>query len=189
MTDISNTESEEFEALLGWLSEDREQAGAEYNKIRAGLIRFFRFKGCSDPVSLADETLNRVAKRITSFDESNNAKKSTIIYGFAKNIFLEDRRNRTKIEKKLKDFEFYQTSFDELKELRFECMEECLVMVSKEDREQFIEFYAQENAQNSDARRQIAERFGLEMNALYVRIFRMRAKLAKCIEKCVKKNL
>lgn len=193
MSDISIKESEEFQTLLDWLSEDREKAAAEYIKIRDGLMRFFRFKGCSDTQTLADETLDRVAKKIHTFDESGNVKKITIIYGFANNVSHEHLRKRKNERERLKNSELNKKniyeSYAEENELGLECMNVCLRELSDEDRAIFIEYYAPENAKNSVARKKLAGRLGCEMNALHVRVFRIRKVLMKCIEKCMKKSL
>lgn len=193
MKDISRLKSEEFETLLGWLSEDREEAGAEYNKIRAGLLRYFRYKGCSDSHTLADETLNRVAAKIPTLDESKNYKKITVILGFAKNIVFEHLRNRKKENDKLKAHLLENNTFESAEEAensgKIACMNKCLKEISAQEREIFFEYYGQENQKKSVARRQLAERIGCEMRALQVRVFRLRGILAKCIENCMKKNM
>lgn len=193
MKDISRLESEEFEILLGWLSEDREEAGAEYNKIRAGLIRYFRYKGCSDSQTLADETLNRVAAKIRTFDESKKYKKITIILGFAKMIVLEHLRERKKQNDKLKTHLAEKNIFEIADETessgKIDCMNKCLEKISAKEREIFIGYYGQDKQKNSVARRQLAERIGCEMRALQIRVFRLRGVLAKCIENCMKKSM
>ena len=193
MKDISRLKTEDFETLLGWFSDNREQAGAEYLKIREGLIRFFRYKGCSDAETLADETINRVAEKIPSFDESKNVKKLTIFYGFAANIFLEYLRTQKRQNEKLNKFGVTQNSFAETNEepddSKIECLNKCLGELSAEEREIFIEYYGQEKEKKSLARKKIAGRLHCEMNTLHVRVFRLRGVLAKCIEKCMKKSL
>ena len=79
---------EDFDSLLGWLSSDRDEAGVLYEKIREGLIRFFRFRGCDDPSTLADETINRVALKVNTFDSAKDVKTITYFYGFASNVFF-----------------------------------------------------------------------------------------------------
>lgn len=193
MKDISRLKTEEFETLLGWLSEDREQAGTEYLQIRDGLIRFFRFKGCSDAPSLADEALNRVAAKIPNFDESKKVKRMTIFYGFASNIFLEYLRNEKKqnekLNKHLAEKHNFATFDEDSNELKLECLNECLGKLPAEERDIFTEYYASEKEKNSDARRQLAARINCELNTLQVRVFRLRGVLAKCIENCMKKSL
>lgn len=193
MKDISRLKPEEFETLLGWLSEDREQAGTEYLQIRDGLIRFFRFKGCSDAPSLADEALNRVAAKIPGFDETKKVKRMTIFYGFASNIFLEYLRNKKKQNEKLNKHLETQNNFaafeDGSDEPRLECLNECMDKLSAEEREIFTEYYASEKEKKSEARKNLADRMNCELNTLQVRIFRLRGGLAKCIENCLKKSL
>ena len=55
---------EAFDSLLSWLDPDREWAGEKYEVIRARLIKVFAYRGCHTPEELADETINRVAKKI-----------------------------------------------------------------------------------------------------------------------------
>lgn len=55
---------ENFDKLLEWLSENRDEAGLRFEQIRTGLIRFFRLKGCHESELLADESMNRVIRRI-----------------------------------------------------------------------------------------------------------------------------
>lgn len=193
MKDISRLKTEEFETLLGWFSEDREKAGAEYNKISEGLIRFFRFKGCADAQTLADETINRVAEKIPTFDESKNVKKITIFYGFASNIFLEYLRNNKRQIESLDKLSSNQNQFfepiEEPDDSKIQCLNKCLAELSEEEREIFLEYYGQEKEKKSDVRKKLAVRMQCAMNALQVRVFRMRGVLAKCINECVKKSL
>lgn len=194
MKDISRLQSEDLETLLGWLSEDREQAGTEYIKIRDGLIRFFRYKGCSDSQTLADETINRVAEKVPSLVESQTAKKISIFYGFAVNVFREylriekrqnEKLNRLSIEQK----RFAENYSDDDAGSRVECLNECLGKLSPEEKEIFLAYYGQGKEKKSAARRKLAGRLGCEMNTLQVRIFRLRGVLSKCIENCMKKKL
>ena len=193
MKDASRIKPEDFETLLKWFSEDREQAGAEYLKICQGLIRFFRFKGCSDAQTLADETINRVAEKIPTLDESKNVKKITIFYGFAANIFLEYLRTQKRQNEKLNKFAANQPAFadtiEEPNDSKIKCLNKCVSKLSVEEREIFLEYYAPEKEKKSLARKQIAGRLRCEMNTLHVRVFRLRAVLAKCIENCMKKSL
>src|SRR5262245_20430567 len=55
---------EEFDCLLAYLSPDREEAGKEYETLRRKLIKLFQYRGCHSPEELADETINRIAKKI-----------------------------------------------------------------------------------------------------------------------------
>src|SRR5205085_4069807 len=54
----------EFDQLLGWLDPDRERAGQLYEKIRWRLIAILASRGCGQAEELADETIDRVARRV-----------------------------------------------------------------------------------------------------------------------------
>jgi len=45
---------EQFDRLLCWLDSDWEKAGAEYERIRKGLIKIFVSRGSRIPEDLAD---------------------------------------------------------------------------------------------------------------------------------------
>ena len=55
---------EEFDRLLCWLDPDPERAGLTYEKIRWRLVAILASRGCTSPEELADETIDRVARRV-----------------------------------------------------------------------------------------------------------------------------
>src|SRR5215471_11614968 len=63
---------EAFDRLLASLGEDREVAGERYVEIRKNLVRFFEWRGSAFPEDHADETINRIAKRISEGEEIRN---------------------------------------------------------------------------------------------------------------------
>src|SRR5262249_53598701 len=72
-----NLTQESFDRLLLWLDPDREQEGRKYELIRLRLIKVFNRYGWTTPEDLADESINRVARKIdfllTSFVGSQEA--------------------------------------------------------------------------------------------------------------------
>lgn len=193
MKDLSRLQPEDFENLLKWLSDDREQAAEAFIQIREGLIKYFRFKGCSDPLALTDETVNRVAEKVLTLHNSEKVKKITIFYGFAANILLEYLRQRKYESEKLNAFSQNQEKFqllsDSSESPEITCLHKCLDGLSPEDKEVFLKYYSFEKENKAEARRAIARDLGCEMSALHVRVFRLREHLRKCINKCLKKSL
>ena len=53
-----------FHRLLSWLDEGANSDGQKYLEMRRRLVAYFDRKNCSAPNELADETLNRVARRL-----------------------------------------------------------------------------------------------------------------------------
>ena len=62
-TDVGLTK-EEFDELLSWLDTDPDRAGEKYEAIRHRLITIFLNRQCYEAEDLADETINRVAKKV-----------------------------------------------------------------------------------------------------------------------------
>ena len=181
---------EEFEALLLLLSDDRDVAGERYESIRRGLIRFFEFKGCADPMSLADETINRVAAKIDGFDRSRETKPESYFYGFASNILREYRRSavRETVLEDSQNIESVQPEVDGDKESELKCLEKCLERLRDDDKKLIAEYYAYERQEKMVYRQELAERMGCGPAALYTRVFRIKKTLRACIEKCVAGN-
>ena len=182
---------EDFDALLGWLSANREEAGRQYEKIRDGLVRFFRFRGCADPHALADETINRVARKVSAFDSSENVKIITYFYGFASNIYLEYLRTKAK-EVQLES-ECFSSSrnfkvSDDSSDTQCDCLENCLAKLPREESNLVIQYYGGDKRAKIELRRNIADRMNLKMPALHTRVYRIRSVLRECIEECLKKN-
>lgn len=189
MTKNNVLTKEDFDVLLMWFSPNREDAGAKYEEIRNGLIRFFYFKGCSEAENLADETINRVARKFSTFDTNNSNKHITYFYGFASKIYLE---YRNKVEKKSVEFEQnvnYQDEkaepFDDFAENRHECLEACLTKLSPEDRRLAIQYFCKEKSAKIEHRRELAKELSLTTGALHVKVHRLKGTLRNCVEKCL----
>lgn len=191
MNKSSQLTPENFENLLNWLETDREQAGILYEEIRQGLIRFFRFRGCNDEDVLADETFNRVAKKVLTFDAEKKAEPSVIIYGFAKNIFLEYRSRRLKEIEFKPDLNYhrsdYKSGFD-FEENCLKCLDCCLKKLSETDNRLIIEYYSENKSAKIDLRKKLAEELELNAGTLHTKIYRIRINLKKCIQKCLDEN-
>ena len=182
---------DQFDALLGLFSADRDEAGEKYEQIRRGLVRFFQFKGCQDPDTLADDTINRVALKAADFDPSKNIKPVSYVYGFASNVFLEHRRTANR-ETSLGETQFRSpenNKNDEPDDMKTGCLNECLEKLPFDDRTLIVDYYSLEGRKKIELRREMCERFECSATALHTKVFRMRAGLRGCITECVKKNL
>ncbi len=68
-----------FETLLERLGEDKTQAAEKYEELRLKLIKYFVWRGVSNLFAdnLADETLDRLAKKLAEGVEIENINAST----------------------------------------------------------------------------------------------------------------
>jgi DNA-directed RNA polymerase specialized sigma24 family protein len=185
--------------LLTWLdSEDREAAGIKYEKIRLKLVKLFKWRNCQPEEDYADETINRVTRRIAEGAPVEVREPYLYFHGIALNVVREFWRSQQK--HKQEDFdslapaEFSAESAERKMEREFEqaqaenryrCMNQCLRELPDETREFIVEYHHGER--KKDARKLLSERLKIPLNALRIRACRIRADLEKCVEKCVKK--
>lgn len=182
---------EDFEALLNWFSTDSEKAGIEYEKVRSGLIRFFHFRGCSDPETLADETINRVAKKIDSLYFSDETQKISIFYGFALNIFREHLRHSSSMELQLlPEIPIVETESEAVsdKEVDLEYLERCLKELDENDRDLIIKYFSKDKGAKIELRKKLAKELKISVSTLHVKVHRIKFKLKNCIEECKEKK-
>ena len=86
---------ESFDRLMNWLHPNREEAGQEYQRIRAHLIGHFQAHGCPYPDRLADATMDRAAEKLTPEKiQKWVGEKARYFYKVAYYILQEDRSKR-----------------------------------------------------------------------------------------------
>jgi RNA polymerase sigma factor (sigma-70 family) len=171
---------EAFDQLLVWLNPDREQAGNRYEQIRLRLIKIFACRGCVEPEELADETINRVIRKLTEIKESYEGDPALYFYGVAQKVHLEYIR-RKPVPTDLPP----QPEPVEEAEQEYECLERCMQKLTPQNREFVIQYYQQEKRAKIDNRRELAERLGIALNALRIRAHRLRATLHECVRQCL----
>lgn len=178
---------ENFDKLLDWLSHNRDEAGVRFEQIRGGLIRFFRLKGCHDPELLADESMNRVIKRIDTLDLMTGASPTSIFYGFANKVFFEYLRSEKQRTVQLSDsFERVFTGTGQpSSDPAIDCLRQCMNGLNVLDGRLIVEYYSEDKQAKFEVRRQIARQKEMAMGALHTKIHRIKGILRPCVEKCL----
>jgi hypothetical protein len=182
---------EAFDAFLRWLSADRDEAAAKYEHIRRKLIKIFDFKGCDNSDLLADESINRVIERVFRAETSGEKFPTQFIYGVAKIIYLEYCSNpKTFIldeDTNLADSGITETEFFGDDDVQF-CMKFCLESLKKADSELIFNYFSVNKKTKTTEREAICKKRGESMNALRVKISRIRQKLQKCRKNCLQEK-
>jgi DNA-directed RNA polymerase specialized sigma24 family protein len=177
---------EAFNKFLFNLAPDRTLAGERYEVIRHKLIRFFEWRDCPHPDEHADETLNRVIRKIDQGGELENP--STYVYGVARMLLLEISKEKEREKNALQEVALAQPSVpDETDDSRAVCLQRCLEALPAESRDLIIEYYQGEGQSKIENRKQLAERCSLPLNALRIRALRVREKLEVCVKSCVER--
>jgi DNA-directed RNA polymerase specialized sigma24 family protein len=82
---------EALDKFLHWLDPDRAEAGKKYELIRRHLIFILTRRGCLESEDLADETVNRVARRVMEgLAETYRADPTPYLITVARNLYLEN---------------------------------------------------------------------------------------------------
>ena len=174
-----------FDGFLATLDRDRDKAGEKYEYIRFKLLKYFQWCGSNAPDIDADETINRVTRRIYEGQDVYNL--TGYIYGVAKLVHAESlkRRNRRETLDEGSFIELSSTGVEVEAANYQECLERCLRCLSDEDREIITEYYRYKKTEKIDCRKRLAARLGISLNTLRVKMHRQRVNLEACVEKCL----
>jgi DNA-directed RNA polymerase specialized sigma24 family protein len=176
---------EAFDNLLIAFDPDREVGAQKYLDCRTNLVRFFEWRGCPFPEDHADETFNRVARKIADGEEIQ--KPVGYVMGVARLLVLEIIKSLSRQREALGE---YKQSHSEVpdepeSEARIDCLQKCLQELSPDNRELIIQYYQGDKGEKIENRRKLGERLGLAINTLRMRAQRLRERLQGCVEGCV----
>lgn len=181
---------ETFNRFLDWLDADREKAGRKYEAIRRGLVTLFNCRGCSASEDLADETINRAIRQLSSIEGSYEGDPAKYLHGIARFVALEYFNRQVKryggsVPEDLPDPSRPAGPDEEdEKETLSRCLRHCLEKLKPEKRKMYTLYYREGNRLNLDHRRSLAEQFGCSINALRIQMHRLNEELRLCIIDC-----
>ena len=194
-TSVWTVTPEAFDSLLLSLDSDRDRAGSVYENLRRKLLEFFEARGSHTPDEHADETFDRVMRRITEGERIENP--AGYCYGVAKFVWMEASRKLAKAPVELDENAPLQTRSDTALSLedsrapidqRLDCQDNCLESLADETRQFVFDYYREENGVKIEQRKILASRLNTTLNALRLRASRLRRELAKCTDACVSRS-
>ena len=174
---------EELHGLFKWLDQDLDKAIKKYEVIQRGLVERFLNRGCMDAETLADETIDRVAKKVPVISKTYEGNPTGYFHGVAKNVFLEYCRR-----KRLESRPVPTEPEPIFSEVYYQCLEGCLNKLTPEKRDLILTYYAEKKSAKIESRKEIRRKMGVKADALRVRTYRIRKTLERCIFECVKSN-
>jgi DNA-directed RNA polymerase specialized sigma24 family protein len=184
-----------FEKLLGTLDPNRDRAAEKYESIRRRLIQVFQWRGCSESEALADETIDRVSRRLEQGEEIRANDPAVYFYGVARNVLKEfwtEQRKEQTLERSATHVREFPGAARDLGEQeideRLECLDRCLARLSRENRELITLYYRSEKSGKIAERMELAARFGLSPGALRIRAHRIRRQLEEGVNDCMRKR-
>jgi DNA-directed RNA polymerase specialized sigma24 family protein len=174
-----------FAGLLASLDLDPDRAAERYEDLRHKLIVFFAGRARRDPEDQADETLDRLSRRIDEGEPVRDV--GRFAYGVARLVlsesFRRDRRRRRALLSGMFGGPAPAVAFDS--EPGLECLRSCAARLAADDRDLILGYYESIGRERQQERRALAERFGLTPSALRVRAYRIRRSLEACTRHCL----
>ena len=130
-------EPADFDRLLAWLDPDPDRAGQLYESIRWRLIAILASRGCHIPEELADDIIDRVARRVKDIEATYAGDKAIYFLGVMNNVHHEYLR-RPPVPR------LVAAGNDqvEVKEQTHVCLDRCLEKLSPHAREIIGQYYA-----------------------------------------------
>jgi DNA-directed RNA polymerase specialized sigma24 family protein len=190
-----------FQKFLHWLDEGTDSDGQRYLEVRRRLELYFDRKNCVAPAELADETLNRVARKLDENGEITGVAPLQYCYITAKFVFLEalgaDKRapfyrplpatNPSNVSGQSVTLLEADGGSDHREKIA-DCLQRCLENLSIAERDLVVEYYRGQQRSKIERRAALAAGLGLTANALSLRACRVRQRLEVCIQACLKRR-
>lgn len=170
----------DFDRLLECLHPDRHQAGKIYEDIRRKLIQFFICRGCTEADTQADLTIDRVNRLILREGFKLTGEPILLFYGVARNILHEWQRQSARPLPQLAAFQQTEESSQQ-----YDCLESCLEELMPAQKDLILSYYQYESGKKIASREKLAKQSGMAVNALRIRVHRIRGVLRPCIERCI----
>jgi DNA-directed RNA polymerase specialized sigma24 family protein len=174
-----STPEEPFDALLAWLSDDRDVAAQKYETIRAGMIRIFVREGVSRPEDMADEAFRRAAEGLP---ETFVGERAHYFRGFVRNLIREWRRAREIATDELPEPPTKATNQSD----EYECLLRCLQFLAPAKRELILDYHVYDGHNKIEQHEIMASELGISSGALRNRVHRLKKELEECVLGCVK---
>jgi DNA-directed RNA polymerase specialized sigma24 family protein len=180
-----------FEKLLSSLDPDRDRAGEKYESIRTRLVRIFEWRGCCCADSLADETIDRVGRRLEQAESIFANDLAVYAYGVARNVlreyWAEKRRETTAWQKSAPPRETSEKDLPEQElEERLQCLDQCLAVLPRESLELILLYYGGEKGERIARRADLARNLAITLPALRIRAHRIRRQLQSGVTAAMK---
>jgi DNA-directed RNA polymerase specialized sigma24 family protein len=189
-----------FQRLLAWLDDGVDSDGEQYRQMRRRLVFYFDRRNRPNAEDLADETLTRIGRTLQDDGVIATTPPARYCYGVAKFVLFSDVRRERKhvpLGDPLSRGDFAtrpdaRAALDDeprhIRERRLECLDRGLNELRPDQRALVIEYYRDGGREKIERRRELAKRLGITMNALSMRMSRIRAALETSVENCMKQR-
>ncbi len=173
--------------LIKRLHADADAGGFDYEQLRRRLILFFRQHEPVDAESLADEALDRLARRLDEGIPIENT--GLYAFGIAKLMRFEANERRTRREAARQEaiaaIGGEAADPDETDPALLAALRACLRQFGPHSTNLMLTYYRDDDARRIATRRDLAAKLGVSINALRNRALRLRETLEACVRRRV----
>jgi DNA-directed RNA polymerase specialized sigma subunit len=174
----------EFEQFLLLLDTHREQAGEKYELLRRKLGVFFRARGHSNSDELADETIDRVVRRVADTEIADVVRFSL---GVARRVSSEHHRHPAnlsldEIHEPKSPSDPNQALHEQEEERRRECLIKFINELEEQDRTIIQGWYLYTGSEKVKSKEALMRGVSASAGALRTRAFRIRQQLRERVE-------
>jgi DNA-directed RNA polymerase specialized sigma24 family protein len=180
-----SSDGDAFERLLAALDADRTRAGERYVLLRERLVKFFEWRGVANPEDAADAALDVLSRRLLEGETIRNV--AAYVHGIARMVLLSRRREeelRRDVHRQAAALAAPDNA-DPDRDRRLTCLERCLQQLPLESRTLLFRYYVAGGSKRISVRKALAAGLGIELNALRIRVHRLRVKLEDDVMRCV----
>lgn len=140
-------------------------------------------KGFSDAEDLADETINRVIKKLPEIRDTYVGEPVRYFHGVARFVIREMvRRKEIAVEVVPVVWAEIEVHSDE-----YDCLLKCLRFLPADKREMILDYYIYDGRDKITQHRRMASELGITEGALRGRAHHVRGNLEKCIQECIER--
>jgi DNA-directed RNA polymerase specialized sigma24 family protein len=137
----------------------------------------------SDAEDLADETINRVMKKLPEIRDTYVGKPVKYFHGVGRFIIRETGRRK---EVAVEEVPGISTE-PEVHSDEYDCLVKCLRFLSRDKRELILDYYIYDGRDKIAEHRRMAGELGISEGALRGRAHHVRGNLEKCIQQCIER--
>jgi len=140
-------------------------------------------KGFSDAEDLADETMNRVMKKLPEIRDTYVGEPVRYFHGVARFIVREMARRKEVAVDEVPGF----TTDTEVHSDEYDCLLKCLRFLQSDKRDLILDYYIYDGRDKIQQHRRMASELGISEGALRGRAHQVRGNLENCIHQCIER--
>jgi DNA-directed RNA polymerase specialized sigma24 family protein len=141
----------------------------------------FISNGLSDAEHYADETIDRVIKRLPEIQETYVGDPVKYFHGVARNVIREARRRKEVLIDIVPDSLLQEPYRSDTSE----CLSKCLRLLPRDKQELILDYHLYKGHAKIEHHRQMADELEISEGALRTRAHHLRVTLERCVLECV----